>query len=95
ELDFRHNRYILIAQELQTETPKLLELLHPYIEKFRPIIGFSVDEAKKSAVILAIAPATGTEPPEFELIKNNGSLVKIIRPGEIPAYLKEQDYANQ
>ena len=95
EVNFRHNRYILIAQELQTETPKLLELLHPYIEKFRPMIGFSVDEAIKSAVILAIAPATGAEPPEFELIKNDGSLVKIIQPGEIPAYLKEQDYANR
>lgn len=95
KVNFRHNRYILIAQELQPETPKLLELLHLYIEKFRPLIGYSVAEAKKSAVILAIAPTFDSEPPEFELIKNNGSLVKIIRPGEIPAYLKELDYANQ
>ncbi len=94
KVHFRHNRYILISQELQPETPKLLELLQPYIEKFRPLIGFSVDEAKNSAVILAIAPADGSEPPEFELIKNNGSLVKIILPGEIPAYLKELDHAN-
>ena len=94
KVNFQHNRYVLIAQELKPETPKLLELLHPYIENFRPMIGFSVEEAKKSALILAIAPISGSEPPEFEFIKNNGSLVKIIRPSEIPAYLKEQEYAN-
>ena len=94
-VNYQHNRYVLIAYDLQPETPRLLELLHPYIEKFSPMIGFSAAEAQKSAVILAIAPANRPEPPEFELIQNNGSLVKIIRPGEIPAYLKEQDYANQ
>lgn len=94
-VNFRHNRYIFIAPELQPETPKLLELLHPYIEKFRPLIGYSIAEAQKSAMILAIAPAFDSEPSEFDQIKNNGSLVKIIRPGEIPSYLKELDYANQ
>jgi hypothetical protein len=73
----------------------LLELLHPYIEKFSPMIGFSVDEAKKSAFILIITPANGSEPPDFEFIKSNGSVVKILRPGEIPTYIKEQDYAKQ
>ncbi len=91
--NFRHNRYILIAEELQPETPALLELLHPYIEKFRPMIGYSVAEAKRSAMILAIAPSFGPEPADFELIRNNGSLVKVIRPGEIPAYLKEYEHA--
>ena len=93
--NFRHNRYILIAEELQPETPELLELLHPYIEKFRPMIGFSVTEANRSAMILAIAPSFGPEPSDFEQIRNNGSLVKVIRPGEIPAYLKEYEHANQ
>ena len=92
--NFRHNRYILIAEEMQPETPALLELLHPYIEKFRPMIGFSVTEANRSAMILAIAPSFGPEPTEFELIGNSGSLVKVIRPGEIPAYLKEYEHAN-
>ena len=92
--NFRHNRYILIAEELQPETPRILELLHPYIEKFRPMIGYSVTEAKRSAMILAIAPSFGPEPADFEQIKNNGSLVKVIRPGEIPAYLKEYEHAN-
>jgi len=92
--NFRHNRYILIAEDLQPEIPELLELLHPYIEKFRPMIGSSIIEAKRSAMILAIAPSFGPEPSSFEQIKNNGSLVKVIRPSEIPAYLMEFENAN-
>jgi hypothetical protein len=95
KVNFNHNRYILIAPELHPDTPILLGLLHPYIEKFKPMIGYSAAEAKKSAMILAIAPNFDSEPPEFDQIKNNGSLVKIIRPGEIPAYLKELDHANK
>ena len=94
KLHFRHNRYILISEELQPETPTLLEMLHPYIEKFKPMIGFSTAEAKKFAVILAIAPSYELEPPDFGEIWNNGSLVKVIRPGEIPNYLKELEYAS-
>jgi len=92
--NYRHNRYILISKELEPETPTLLELLHPFIEKFRPMIGYSVTEANRSAMILAIAPSFGPEPADFEQIRNNGSLVKVIRPGEIPAYLKEYEHAN-
>ncbi len=88
---FRHNRYILLANELQSEKHALLELLHPYIEKYRPIIGFSIAEAKKSAMILAIAPSFGPEPLDFEQIRNDGSLVNVIRSRDIPAYLKEYD----
>jgi hypothetical protein len=95
QANFQYNRYILIDQGLRPETPKLLELLHPYIEKFRPMIGFSVEEAKKSAFILIISSANGSEPPDFEFIKSNGSIVKMLRPGEIPTYIKEQDYAKQ
>ncbi len=90
---FRHNRYILIAEELQSEIPELLELLHSYIEKHRPIIGYSISEAKRSAMILAIAPSFGPVPSDFEQIKNNGALVKVIRPCEIPAYLMEYEHA--
>ena len=93
-INFKHNRYILLADGMQSETPALLEMLHPYIEKFRPMIGYSVTEANQSAMILAIAPSFGPEPADFEQIRYNGSLVKVIRPGEIPAYLKEYEHAN-
>jgi hypothetical protein len=95
KVSFLHNRYILITPGLESEASKILELLHPYIAKFRPMIGFSAEDAVESAMVLAVFPDDGSEPPEFEILKNNGSLVKIIHPGEIPAYLKELDHAIQ
>lgn len=95
KVNFKQNRYILISSALESEASILLELLHPYIAKFRPMIGFSVEDAAESAMVLAVLPDDGSEPPKFEILKNNGSLVKIIHPGEIPAYRKEFDHAIQ
>lgn len=89
EKSFMRNRYIFISDELLNDSPEIIDRLEPYINKYSPLIGNSVDEALQSAVVLFITSDQDKEKAILEAIKGNGCLVKILPPQEILAFVKE------
>ncbi|MDK2981470.1 MAG: hypothetical protein PWQ55_1817 [Chloroflexota bacterium] len=82
---FDHGRYVLIAQSLQPRMQEILHKMHPYINRYKPMVGFSCEEAKKSAYILVIAYQEDFPQHEIEQLQSSGSLVKVIHPDELSA----------
>ena len=84
ELSFRYGRYVLIAETLQPSADQILASLHYYIEKHKPMVGFSAEDAAQAAIIIAITPDGRLNTATMEKLKQNGGLVKVIRPDKIP-----------
>ena len=80
---FDHGRYILIAQSLKPRMQEILQKMHAYVSRYKPMIGFSCEEAKKSAYILVIAYQEDFPQKEIEQLQNSGSLVRVIHPDEL------------
>ena len=80
---FDHGRYILIAQSLKPRMQEILQKMHAYISRYKPMVGFSCEEAKKSAYILVIAYQEDFPQKEIEQLQSSGSLVRVIHPDEL------------
>ena len=80
---FDHGRYVLIAQSLKPRMQEILQKMHAYISRYKPMVGFSCEDAKKSAYILVIAYAQDFPQQEIEQLQSSGSLVRVIHPDEL------------
>ena len=89
---FEFNRYILISETLQPQTDNLIEALQPYIVEHKPVIGYSVADAARSAVILIIGSHDENMDSHINHLRLNGSLVKHIHPDEISTMKNEKNY---
>ena len=91
--NFFHKRYILLDEQYKEDLNSFLEQLHPYLDKYRPLIGFSKEEASRAAYIVAISPDGQMTEKDINQLGKNGNLLKIIKPSEINILLKETNYA--
>jgi len=90
---FQNGRYILIAESMQPRMPEILQKLHPYITRHKPLIGFSSGEAEKSAYILAIGSKTDFPNEDIQALQKNGNLVQVVTPEKIHTFItKVQDH---
>ena len=80
---FDHGRYILIAQSLKPRMQEILQKMHAYISRYKPMVGFSCEDAKKSAYILVVAYQEDFPQQEIDQLQSSGSLVRVIHPDEL------------
>lgn len=85
---FKYGRYVLIAESLKPDIQELLKKMHGYITRYKPVIGFSADEAMQSAYILVIAKNGDFSQENIQQLQHNGSLVKVLQPDEIRDSIK-------
>jgi hypothetical protein len=90
--EFKYHRYFLISQDLLHSTAGILESLQPLIEKDKPMVGFSTEEACQAAAITYITTDSETDPDLMGILKSRGSLISVIHPQEIPSLIRENDY---
>jgi hypothetical protein len=81
--NFKYDTYILIADSLKPRVQEILQNMHAFIARQKPLVGFSCEEAKKSASILVIANGDEPTSQEIEALGSSGSLVKVLNPDEL------------
>jgi len=92
-LNFQFKRYILISEKLRGNVAHLLEKMQPYIERYKPRVGFDREEAARSAVIVYLTPQEDLDERILQDLLINGSLLKQIHPDEILNLMEEQSDA--
>jgi len=90
---FQFNRYILISEELRVEAPDILELMQPYLDRYKPMVGYSIHEAAQSAIVVYLTPERESDEEFLRKFLATGNLVKQIHPDEIPNLLEEITHA--
>jgi len=88
--DFSFKRYILIAEPLNSQLDSFFRQLQPYLDKYQPLIGSSMEDASKSAYVIAIQPDGLMDPLQMDCLNKNGNLVKVIKPEQINTLMKER-----
>jgi len=86
---YTYRRYVYFSHSLMNEIPSLLEVLDPYIRKFKPRIGFSLMDAEKAAHILIITSDTEKFRTEQAHIFSNNSIIRIISPIDLNNLMEE------
>lgn len=80
---FKFGRYVLIAESLKPDIQEILKNMHEYIKRYKPVVGFSTQEAMHAAYILVIANNGSFSQEDIQKLQQNGNLVKILKPEEI------------
>ncbi len=80
---FNNDTYVLITEALKPRVKEILQSMHAFIARQKPLVGFSIEEAKQSANILVIANESGLSDGEIEALGDNGSLVKVLNPADL------------
>lgn len=93
--NFKFNRYILISEQLCEQIPDLLEKLHPYLIRHKPLVGSNQTEAIQSAVIVYISTDFESNNDLLDDLRVNGSLVMTFHPDEIPNMISELSHAEE
>ncbi len=78
--NFKYNRYILVSDALKPRIQEILQKMHAYITRHKPLVGFSREEAKNAACILVIANENDFPAQEIGLLQSGGSLVRLLSP---------------
>ena len=86
---YKYDRYVLLHELYQPIADRFIRKLDPYISKFKPIIGFSKEEAVKAAYIVYVSPSQILSPQEKKWFRSRGNLLKIIRPKDINELIAE------
>lgn len=86
---FQFKRYVLLDEQYHSSMDEILRQLHPYLQKYKPLIGFSKVDASNAAYVIAIHPDKKLPRNDYEFIRSKGNLIKTIRPDEIDALTKE------
>jgi len=87
---FKFDRYILLHEHYQPLADNFIRKLHPYLNKYKPVIGFSKEDAADSAYVIYISPSRKTSKKDIGWIRSKGNLLKVIQPKDIDALIKEQ-----
>ena len=82
---FKYGRYILVANSLKPRIQEILKKMHAYIVRYKPIVGFSCEEAKQAAYILVVAYENDFPEKEIQCLEENGNLVRVIKPDALQA----------
>jgi hypothetical protein len=93
ENEFQFNRYVLISEELQNEAQDILEKMRPYLDRYKPMVGYSLHEAAQSAIVVYLTSVWEPDEESINMIRARGNLVKQVHPDEIPNLLKEITHA--
>lgn len=88
---FQYDRYILVADSLKPHIQEILRKMHAYITRHKPLVGFSIEEAKKSASILVIAQAADLPAGQIDQLRSGGSLVKMLDPQSLNFEINEPE----
>ena len=80
---FKYDTYVLITEDFKPRVQEILQSMHDFIARQKPLVGFSIEEAKQSASILVIANEAGLSAGEIEGLSGNGSLVKVLNPADL------------
>jgi len=89
--EFSYHRYILISQDLVPSAAEILESLHSVIEKDKPMVGFSFEDACQAAAITYITTDSEVNPDLMQILRSQGSLIRIIHPQEISTWIRESN----
>lgn len=89
---YKYHRYILISKDLLPTAEGILESLHSLIERDKPMVGFSSDDACQAAAITYITTDKEADPDLMQILRSRGSLISIVHPQEIPSLIRENDY---
>jgi hypothetical protein len=87
--EFKFDRYILLHEQYQPLADDFIRKLNPYLERYKPVIGFSKEDASNSAYVIYINPAKNISREDLKWIHSRGNLVKTIQPKDIGALIKE------
>ena len=87
--DFKFDTYILISDSLRPRIREILQKLHPFISRNKPLVGFSADEAEQAANVLWIAYENNISSSEIDRLKSTGSQVRILDPENLSAVIPE------
>jgi hypothetical protein len=90
--EFKYHRYFLISPDLLHSTAGILESLQPLMEKDKPMVGFSTEEACQAAAITYITTDSETDPDLMRILKSRGSLISMRHPQEISSLIRENNY---
>ena len=82
---FKYGRYVLVAKSLRPRIQEILKTMHAYISRYKPVVGFSCEEAKQAAYILVIAYENDFPEKEIQHLQENGNLVRLIKPEAMQA----------
>ena len=89
KLEFQYKRYILLSEDLRTEAPDILAEMQPYLDRYNPIVGYSIHKAAQSAMIIYITRDWQTDEEVLRKLRYGGNLVKQVHRDEIPNLLVE------
>lgn len=89
---FNYHRYILISHDLSSSAAEILESLHPVIERDKPMVGFSSEDACQAAAITYITTDREADPELLHILRSRGSLISIIHPQDIASMVRENNY---
>lgn len=92
DFNFKHRRYILISDQLLDSAQEILRTLHPLMESDKPLVGFSVEDARSSAVINYISSDGEISQDLLDELRLAGSLVNVIHVRNISSLLKEPNH---
>ena len=73
---FSIRRYILLSHDLYEKLPELEVSLSKYIARYKPQIGFSIQQALQAAYVLVVGENGDYSFCDLEKLKQNGSLVR-------------------
>jgi len=76
--EFKYGRYILLNPSLQPRMQEILQTLHLYISKHKPLVGFSWEEASQAACILALGSEQDFSEQDLQYVRQRGNLIQIV-----------------
>jgi len=62
------------------------------IEREKPMVGFTPEDACQAAAITYITNDSEVNPDLMQILRSRGSLIRIIRPQEISTWIRESNY---
>jgi hypothetical protein len=86
---FEYDNYILISEALKPRIQEILQKMHPFIAHNKPLVGFSLEEAKKAASILVIASENDVDASEIETLQSSGRQVRLLDPENLSIEINE------
>lgn len=89
---FKYQRYILVAESLKPQMSEILKKMHAYITRSKPVIGFSCQEAAKSASVLVIANPYDFSEQDLQSLYRQGAKVRLLQPENLQANIQKTSH---
>jgi hypothetical protein len=87
--NFKYQRYILVSEALKPRMQEILKKMHAYITRSKPVIGFSCQEAARSASVLVIANPHDFSEQDLQSLYRQGSRVRLLQPENLQANIQQ------